>query len=120
MIKSNEIKLTEQQNHRLKAVAFPFSLRRVRKRRTFEQDIQDLIQFKQKFGHTAVPDDYDNSSAFTNRINAIRWGRISLTAEQRQALNDIGFAWTAEERKKQRDEVAAALRRKEAADYIED
>lgn len=61
----------------------------------WEQMYQELLLFKQKYGHTKVPQDFKESKTLGGWVSKQRSNRTKkrLQAERIRKLNSIGFLW---------------------------
>lgn len=84
--------LTDEQIHRLDALDFTWQHR---KRGTWEDRYQELVSFKEKYGHCNVPFNYEEVPKLGAFVNAMRnHKKIGLLSRKRITLLErIGFQW---------------------------
>jgi hypothetical protein len=65
--------------------------------RTFEEQVDRLAAYKDKYGNCHVPRTYKDDTVLANWVHSLRDGRFKLSEEQRQELTAMGFAWDIDE-----------------------
>ena len=79
--------LSEYRINKLNSIGFNFSLNRS----IFESHFNDLLKFKEKYGHLVVPLKCDDFPSLGPWVAAIRNKKIPT--ERKKRLNSIGFVW---------------------------
>lgn len=70
-------------------------------KRTWDESLEALLAFKAKTGHCLVPiHNYVEDLALGGWVHHQRSKKEKLTDEQRQRLDDVGFAWSVRKRNK--------------------
>lgn len=65
-----------------------------KEKKTWEDQFQELVKFKETFGHCKVPRHYTENTSLGLWVIHQRNGKpIPLTEEQRRRLDELGFGW---------------------------
>jgi len=62
-------------------------------RKSFDERLQELMAFKQEFGHCLVPNRYKPNHSLGEWVTGVRRGHVKITKEERKKLNQVGFNW---------------------------
>jgi len=73
-----------------------------RKKRTFDEFFQALVEYKTKHGDCNVPLRYKDDSALGFFVSNLRRGAKPVTEEQRHRITNIGFDWETLNEKQER------------------
>ena len=84
-IRNGAIKLTDAQINKLVELGFVWNAHEY----TFEIRYQELLEFKEKFGHVRVPRNYGSLGSWVAYIRK----PDKASEEQKSRLNKIGFVW---------------------------
>jgi len=101
--------LTAEQIRRLESIGFDFAVQKIRKRKTWDERYNQLLEFHEENGHCRVPCRYSKVQLLPRWMETQRVemrmlfdpsspGASKLTIEQFRKLELIGFKFEAEER----------------------
>jgi hypothetical protein len=65
--------------------------------RTFEEQVDRLAAYKDKYGNCHVPRKYKDDTVLATWVDKVRQGITKLSEEQKQILDAMGFAWDIDE-----------------------
>ena len=96
--------LTDERERKLNEIGFIWSLRN---RTDWNQRFEELVKFKQEYGHCVVPQLFEQNKALGKWVSKQReqYRRLLhnkysfMTTERVGKLNDIGFSWNAKGRR---------------------
>lgn len=93
-VRRGVISLTPEQKAKLDAIGFDWTVQK-RNIFDFESIYKMLIEFKEKYGHCLVGNDYITESGVNlgHIVSNIRSGHRRVSLEEKEKLNSIGFAW---------------------------
>mmetsp|Transcript_19595 Transcript_19595/g.21907 ORF Transcript_19595/g.21907 Transcript_19595/m.21907 type:complete len:406 (+) Transcript_19595:186-1403(+) len=67
--------------------------KKLKPRRKFDDRLKALIDFKEKYGHCAVPYDFKDDPNLGNWVKNVRRGCVKVTNDQRMHLDAVKFVW---------------------------
>lgn len=80
-------KIKSWQYEKLNSVGFEFEPFETK----FENHFNDFLKFKEKYGHTLVPQDCNEFPSLGSWVSHLRWKPVK--PERRKRLDEVGFVW---------------------------
>jgi superfamily II DNA or RNA helicase len=93
-LRRGSLKINDAQRSELNQMGFTWNL----SDEEFDRRLRILRSYRLKYGHSQVPFSWvEDDVQLGSWVNTIRTGRITLTTEQRQLLDDLDFVWNVRE-----------------------
>eukprot|EP00546_Thalassionema_frauenfeldii_P007621 CAMPEP_0178919874 /NCGR_PEP_ID=MMETSP0786-20121207/14683_1 /TAXON_ID=186022 /ORGANISM="Thalassionema frauenfeldii, Strain CCMP 1798" /LENGTH=364 /DNA_ID=CAMNT_0020593861 /DNA_START=9 /DNA_END=1103 /DNA_ORIENTATION=+ len=74
-----------------------------KRRKTFEERLQALADYKDKHGDCYVPHAYKLDRSLGEWVKDVRRGHLKVTMDQRKLLNAVGFVWETRFNRRERE-----------------
>ena len=95
--------LSEERKARLNRLGFVWRLMTKCPETTWEERFEELLAFKNRFGHCEVPSEWPENQPLGRWVSRQRGlGEGGLTADQKGKLDEVGFCWAVMEAKWER------------------
>eukprot|EP00548_Thalassiothrix_antarctica_P003916 CAMPEP_0194135694 /NCGR_PEP_ID=MMETSP0152-20130528/5782_1 /TAXON_ID=1049557 /ORGANISM="Thalassiothrix antarctica, Strain L6-D1" /LENGTH=405 /DNA_ID=CAMNT_0038832047 /DNA_START=242 /DNA_END=1459 /DNA_ORIENTATION=- len=74
-----------------------------KRRKTFDERLQALANYKEKYGDCYVPHKFKDDRSLGDWVKDVRRGHLKITKDQRKLLNAIGFVWETRYNRRERE-----------------
>ncbi len=91
---NNRKKLKPERKEKLEAIGFPWRLRAPTQ--SWEEHYQNLVSFKQKYGHCQVSSEDETTKTLGRWVGTQRKKHLRLDQTKVDLLNELGFDWKIE------------------------